>query len=92
MFTDAEKVMKVKKDFINILKNVNPEYKIRSLRVTSIRKRTNIIFDLVVPRELENKKESEIIGELKEKVKEKNPDYNLIVNTLIYKSERIVLI
>lgn len=90
ILTDSEKVREIKKDFVSRLKSINPEYKIQAFRVTNAKRRTNIIFDLVIPSDLCLKDYAKIATEIKEKINEQKPDYFVVVNTVMAVREKHV--
>lgn len=61
-----------------IVKELNSEFSIHDFRMTDGRKRVNLIFDLVVPRDKEYDKE-EIIKNVQQKIHEKNKKYFAVI-------------
>lgn len=88
ILTDVDRVLELKKDFVKKLKKINPEYKIRSFRVTSAKKRTNIIFDLVVPQDIAVGEYPKVMREIVETMNNDNHNYSIIVNTIISVNEK----
>ena len=61
-----------------IVKELNSEFSIHDFRMTDGRKRVNLIFDLVVPRDKEYDKE-EIIKNIQQKIHEKDNKYYAVI-------------
>ena len=61
-----------------IVKELNSEFSIHDFRMTDGRKRVNLIFDLVVPRDKEYDKE-EIIKNVQQKIHEKDKKYFAVI-------------
>lgn len=62
----------------NVLKDY-PDISFHDLRITDGKENINVIFDLVVPFEYNNEKVNEIIATMKQKTKELDPLYSLVI-------------
>lgn len=90
ILTDSEKVLAIKKEFIARLRRINPGYRIQSFRVTNAKKRTNVIFDLILPPDMCVKNYASIVKEIKELINEERPDCFVVVNNVLSINEQHV--
>lgn len=92
ILTNPEIVLQTKKEFVKILQEINYKYKIRDFRMTSVKKRTNIIFDLEIPYYLEKKECDKLANKLVKEIEDKNSYYRVVINTIISKSESKIMV
>ncbi len=91
ILTDPEVVLETKKKFVDILKEINKDYKIRNFRMTSVKRRCNIIFDLEIDYPLDKKRCNYLANDVKKEIQEINPKFNIVINSVITKSESKVI-
>lgn len=91
ILTDPEVVLETKKKFVDILKEIDKDYKIRNFRMTSVKRRCNIIFDLEIDYPLDKKRCNYLANDVKKEIQEINPKFNIVINSVITKSESKVI-
>lgn len=91
ILTDPEVVLETKKKFVDILKEIDEDYKIRNFRMTSVKRRCNIIFDLEIDYPLDKKRCNYLANDVKKEIQEINPKFNIVINSVITKSESKVI-
>lgn len=77
--TDDEVVKKARLHVLEILECFPHELSIHDFRVVGGEKHMNLIFDMVVPYDFMEKDEKALADEVKEKIKEKHPNYDVII-------------
>ena len=79
IYTDEPYANQIREAVTNIVKSVNPVFDIHDFRMNEGSTHTNIIFDLVIPHELENDV-TEIKTVISDKIKAVNPTYNCVID------------
>ncbi len=77
--TDDEVVKKARLHVLEILECFPHELSIHDFRIVGGEKHMNLIFDMVVPYDFMEKDEKALAEEVKEKIKEKHPNYDVII-------------
>ena len=76
---NCEKTKELKEQVIQICAEINTEFTIHDFRITDGENQMNLIFDLVVPFELNSKEKSEAIEAISNKLTEIDPKYNCVI-------------
>ncbi len=80
ILVNCEKTNKLKEMIMDIIKNIDKKLSIHDFRITDGDKRVNLIFDLVVPYGLDDEKQKLLIEDIKNKVKNKNKKYEVVIH------------
>lgn len=73
-----ENINRYKKIISEVIEEYDKDFKFHDFRIVEGKKQTNVIFDLVIPHKYE-KTNDVILKELREKVKEKKKEINLVI-------------
>ena len=73
-----ENINRYKKIISEVIEEYDKDFKFHDFRIVEGKKQTNVIFDLVIPHKYEKTKDV-ILKELREKVKEKKKEINLVI-------------
>ncbi len=76
--TDDEETNKVRETVLNAVKEFNQEFTIHDFRMVKGETHTNLIFDILVPADF-NQKNSDLIKVIDSKIKESDPKYNTVI-------------
>lgn len=80
--TDAAKLLEIKKDVVKKVRALNSSFVVQNFRITSAKYRTNLIFDLLVPSDIEPQSYNKIAKEVREHIIEADGNYDVIVNMI----------
>lgn len=76
---NCEKTNKAREMVKNIISNMNKEFSIHDFRMVDGENNINLIFDLVVPIEMKNEEKTATLEELKNRIKEVDNRFNIVV-------------
>jgi cation diffusion facilitator family transporter len=77
--TDDKVVQNTQKQVVEIIKELNEELTIHDFRIVGGESHMNLIFDLVVPYEYNEKMAAALSQEVADAIKKKHPNYNAII-------------
>lgn len=77
--TDDEAVQKTQGEIIEVISEINKELTIHDFRMVGGEGHKNVIFDLVVPFEYDEKSAKELSKEVARAIKNKHPNYNAVI-------------
>ena len=77
--TRDKSVLKIREKTAEILKKIDPACSIHDFRVVHGENQVNLIFDMVIPIEYDEKMRSELPQRLSERLKEVNPRYQCVI-------------
>lgn len=77
--TNCPEIMEIKNRIINSLYESNVSWRFHDVRITRGEKNSNVIFDLVVPYEIEKDTYEKVIIKLKDDIKKINSIYNCVI-------------
>lgn len=76
---NCERTNEIKETVIRIVKSINKEFDIHDFRMTDGQSNINLIFDLEVPCEMEQKERDEALSKIKTLLKEKDERYSAVI-------------
>ncbi len=74
-----KRVLKIRDKTVQLLHDLDPACTIHDFRMVHGEHQTNLIFDMVVPIDYDEKKKSDLSLQLMEKIKEVNPRYECVI-------------
>ena len=77
--TRDKSVLKIREKTAEILKKIDPACSIHDFRVVHGENQVNLIFDMVIPIEYDEKMRSELPQRLSERLKEVDPRYQCVI-------------
>lgn len=77
--TDDKVVQKAQEEVVKVIKELNEELTIHDFRIVGGEEHMNVIFDLVVPFEYDEKMAKELSRKAAEEIKRKHPNYNAVI-------------
>lgn len=77
--TEDEKVLAIKKDAEEIIKEMDKRVSIHDFRVVGGRDHKNLIFDMVIPYEYDKEKQNDLREEFARRLREKNDRYHVVI-------------
>ena len=77
--TEDKKVLAIKKDAEEIIKEMDKRVSIHDFRVVGGRDHKNLIFDMVIPYEYDKEKQNDLREEFARRLREKNDRYHVVI-------------
>lgn len=77
--TEDKKVLAIKKDAEEIIKEMDKRVSIHDFRVVGGRNHKNLIFDMVIPYEYDKEKQNDLREEFARRLREKNDRYHAVI-------------
>ena len=77
--TEDKKVLAIKKDAEEIIKEMDKRVSIHDFRVVGGRDHKNLIFDMVIPYEYDKEKQNDLREEFVRRLREKNDRYHVVI-------------
>ena len=77
--TEDKKVLAIKKDAEEIIKEMDKRVSIHDFRVVGGREHKNLIFDMVIPYEYDKEKQNDLREEFARRLREKNDRYHAVI-------------